>query len=548
MRKHRKFLFVVLPRACWCAGVCGLLGLGPATCFGQHTVIRDAGGGRRIELIYNASEQLVETRTVDMAGRLQVRVDHEYRPGFYVPQETTTSYWTDGKAVRSVARVGYDENANFTSEVIKVFNEAGAQTGGTKLTHDPFTGIYRCSKWDPSARAYQATECPATEESAEAPKKAEELTRDEAIKQWELARQAQREGQKVQHVERKSPVQPPVTTVVRQIGVILPAQLRPGERVSGSVVEDPQKYDGMQGLRVIRMELPLESQGEAATLGGWAFEAPGEGPQRADGPAAFTVPRASELTVTLRQAGNPARAVSRAVTVAENSPPQKPSTSPAFEAPALCLKGDLCPVRGPFSGDSAKTLVAFGNRPAPIVAETEDTAYVGVPAGLPTGPTHLIVADGLQVAALPVDVADLSFSPDRRELREGETLLIHARLSGPEELADELWRAGVFPPAVSVERARSFVPGFEPPREGAEGVILLAIRNATPEAVSFRGSKNQTFVFELTPDSFKNGEFKYHFVVEATRSAGFALQGTVLPFLAPVRSQLFRTTTGAPAK
>ena len=55
------------------------------------------------------------------------------------------------------------------------------------------------------------------------------------------------------------------------------AQLRPGERVSGSVVEDPQKYDGVQDLRVIRMELPLESQGEAATLGGWALEAPGEG-------------------------------------------------------------------------------------------------------------------------------------------------------------------------------------------------------------------------------------------------------------------------------
>jgi len=533
---------------CGTIGVCGLLGLGASTCFGQHTVVRDAGGGRKIELIYNASEQVVETRTIDMAGRLQVRVEHEYRPGFYVPQETTTLYWADGKTVRSVARVGYDENANFTSEVREMFNGAGTQTGGTMVRHDPFTGIYRCSKWDPSARVYQATECPASEESAEAPEKAEDLTRDEAMKQLELARQAQREAQKLQHVERKLPVQPPVTTVVKQIGVVLPAQLCPGGRVSGSVVEDPQKYDGVQDLRVIRMDLPLESQSEAASLGGWAFEAPGEGPQPADGPAVFTVPRASELTVTLRQVGNPARAVSCSVTVAENSPPQKSSTSQAFEAPALCFKGVLCPVRGPFGGDSGKTLVAFGSQPAPIVAETEDTAYVGVPAGQPTGPTHLIVADGLQVAALPVDVAELSFSPDQRELRAGETLLIHAVLSGPEQLADERWRAGVFPPAVSVERARSLVPGFEPPAEGTEGVILLTIRNATPEAVSLRGSKDQTFVFELTPDSFKNGEFKYHFVVEAARSAGFALQGTVMPFLAPVRSRQFRTTTDAPAK
>ena len=526
--------------------LCALLGLSPSSCFGQHTEVRDAGGGRKIELIYNASGQVVETRTVDMAGRLQGRVVHEYRPGFYVPQETTTSYWPDGKAVRSVTQVTYDQNANFTGEVIELFDPAGTQTGGSKLAHDPFTGIYRCSKWDPSARAYQATECPASEESGGAPKKVKELTRDEAMKQLELARQAQREEQKIQRMERESPVQPPVATVVKQIGVILPAQLRPGERVSGSVVENPQKYDGVQDLKIIRMELPFDSQGKAATLRGWTFEAADEGPQRADGPVAFTVPRASRFTITLRQVGNPNRAVSRAVTVARNSPPQKPLASQAFEAPALCLKGDLCPVRGPFGGDSAKTFVSFRSRPAPIVAETGDTAYVGVPDLLPTGPSYLIVAEGSQVAALPVDVAQLSFSPVRRELRQGEVLLVHAVLSGPEELAEELWQAGIFPPAASVEGARKVVPGFEPPQQGREGVILVVLRNATPEAVSLRGSKNQTFVFELTSDSFKNGEFKYAFVVEATRSAGFALQETVLPFLAPVRGEQFPITTGTP--
>lgn len=514
----------------------------------QQIEIRDAGGGRKIELIYNASGQVVETRTLDSAGRLQARVEYEYRSGFYVPQETTTSYWPDGKAIRSVTRVGYDENANFAGEVIELFNEAGTQTGGTKLTHDPFTGIFRCSKWDVSARAYQATECPATEESAEAPKKAKELTLDEAMKQLELARQAQREDQKVRRMERKSPIQPPITAAVKQIGVIVPAELHPGERVSGSVVDDPQKYEGVQNLGVIQMELPAESQGEAATLGGWAFEAAAdEGPQRADGPIVFTVPSGPEFTVTLRQVGNPAHAVSHAITVAKNSQLQKRTKSLAFEAPALCLKGDLCPVRGPFGGDSTKTLIAFGSRPAPIVAETEDTAYITVPVGLPTGPTHLIVAEGSQIAALPVDVAELSLSPNRRELHQGETLLIHAVLSGPEELAEEQWRAGV-PAAASVERARSLVPGFEPPQEGKEAAILVVIRNATPEAVSLRGSKNQTFVFELTPESFKNGEFKYHFVVEAVTSASFALRGTVLSFLAPVQGQQFQVKAGGPAK
>jgi hypothetical protein len=534
----------------WIAAACSL---SPAACFGQHTVVQDAGGGRKIELVYNASEQVVETRTVDMAGRLQERVEYEYRPGFLVPQQTTISYWPDGKVIRSVTRVGYDENSNFTSEDIELFNEAGTQTGGTKLAHDPFTGIYRCSKWDPSDRAYQATECPASEESAEAPEKAKELTRDEAMKQLEMARQAQRQERKVQRMERMTPVQPPITMVVKEIGVILPAQLRRGERVSGSVVEGPQKYEGIQGLRSIRMELPFESQGEAATLRGWAFEGAGEGPQPADGPVTFIVPQASEFSVTLRQAGNPARAVSRPVSVApgtftKHSLRQKPPNSPAFEAPALCLKGDLCVVRGPFNGDSAETLVAFDSRPAPIVAETEDSAYVSVATGIPAGSTQLIVAEGSRLAAVPIDVAELSFSPSQRNLLQGQTVLVHAILSGPAELPDEQWRPGIFPPGASVERARGLVPDFEPPRQGGEGVILLVLWNATPEGVSLRGSKNQTFVFKLTRDSFKNGDFKYQFVVEAAKSASLAMRGSVMPFLAPVEGQEFASRAGTPDK
>lgn len=513
-------------------GACALLTLSPSPCFGQRTVTSDAGGGRKIEMVYNSSNQLVETRTVDATGRLLGRVEHEYRPGFWVPQETTTAYWPDGKTVRSVVRVHYDENANFLSEAKDLFNEAGTQTDGTMLIHDPFTGIYHCSKWDASARAFQTVECPASEESAGAPKHAKQLTRDETIQQLELAKQAQREEQK-----RMSPAQAPVTAAIKQVGIILPAQLRPGERVSGSVVDDPEKYEGIDDLKVVRMQLPFESQGGAKGLAGWAFEAAGEGPQRADGPLSFIVPKASRFTTTLSDLANPARTVSTVVTIARDSSSEKPTS---FEAPALCLKGGLCPVRGSFSGDSTKTFAAFGSRPALIVTETEDTAYIVVPTRVPTGPAPLIVAEGSQVVALPVDIAEFRFIPARRELRLGETVLVHVVLSGPEDLAEDQWQAGVFSPAASVDQARGLVPGFEPPPKGSEGVILLVVRNAAPEALSLRSAQKQTFVFKLTPDSFTRGEFKYHFVVEAGKLASLALQGTVLPFLAPVRSQPFQ--------
>jgi hypothetical protein len=526
--------------------LCSLLGWISAPCFGQHTVVRDAGGGRKLELVYDASGQVVETRTVDQAGRLQVRVEQEYRPGFYVPQEIITSYGPDGKAIRRVSRENYDENANFTQEVITVFDESGKQTGGHTLTHDPFTGIYHCARWNAAAQQYQTEKCPAGEREGPEAGELKELTQAEAAKQVALARQARREEEKARRIERLTPIQPPITTVMKEVGVVLPAALRPGERVSGSVVEDPEKYEGIEDLKLVRMELPFESQGAAATLGGWIFEVAGESPQRADGPVAFTVPRgASEFSVTLRQVGNPAHSVSRPVSVAEASPVEKPQSSRAFETSPLCLKGDFCRVRGRFSGDSAKTLIAFGSRPARIVAETEDAAYIGVPELQPTGMTHLIVAEGSLVAALPVVVGELSFSPGSRDLHEGQTLLIHLTLSGPEDLPDQQWQAGTFPPGASLERARSLVPGFELPRKGSEGVILLVVRNATPEAISLRGSKNQTFAFELTPDSFERGEFRYKFVVEAAKSGGFALRGTVMPFLAPVGGQQFKKGVGS---
>ena len=64
----------------------------------------------------------------------------------------------------------------------------------------------------------------------------------------------------------------------------MPAQVYPGERVSGSVVANPAEYESMAGVAVTRVAVPLESAGEASTLAGWTVEMLGENPQRADGP------------------------------------------------------------------------------------------------------------------------------------------------------------------------------------------------------------------------------------------------------------------------
>jgi hypothetical protein len=527
-------------RACQVIRLCGLAVLLAAVCVGQqHTEVRDAGGGRKIELIYDAAGQVAETHTLDAAGTLQTKVEHEYRPGFYVPQETTTVYWPDGKSVRSVTRVEYDENANFTGETIRLFDESGAQTGGTRLAHDPFTGVYRCFKWSPSSHSDQSTECPATEESGKAPEQAHKLSREEAIVRLRQARQALRE-QKTNVPAQTSTA----TEAAREIGIILPAQLRPGERVSGSIVAGTKSYTYAPGLTLIRMELPVPSSVEGATLHSWTLEVGTGLRQPADRPISFSVPHTKQVTLTLRDTKNPGRTVSHSLTVSNIAAPKNPPKATAFEAPALCLKGGVCPVRGAFSGDSTKTFAAFGTQPAAIIAESEEIAYVSMPSDVPPGPTDFILNEGAQLVAFPLDVADLAFTPPRRDVRQGETLLVHAVLSGPEKLPEDMWKKGTFASAVEGCCGTS---GFEP-QEREAGTILLVIRNAAPETVSFRKSKNETFSFELTPDSFENGEFKYHFAVEAAKTGAFAIEGRFFPFLAPVRGEAFRIADTEPDK
>lgn len=513
---------------------------------GQRTETSEAGGGRKIETVYNAAHQVVETRTLDAAGKLLSKVEYEYRPAFQVPQQTTTSYGPDGKTVRTESRVEYDQNANFTLQVDALFDASGTQTAGNKLTHDPLTGIYCCYRWSGSS-GFKSEACPKAEEESGG-EETQELTRAEVIKELAEARQALRSQEKLRRLEPKPPIQPPITKSGREIGVVFPAELEPGEQVSGSIVEAPGDYDGIPGVQVIRFTLPFESKGSAATLAGWTFVTPNGSAERADGSVTFAVPRdTSEVTVRLRQTGEPAHEVSGTVSIGRSARRSSAEGGRGFEGSPLCFKGGLCPVRGPFSGDSTRTLAAFGNHPAPIVVETGDVAYIGVPESLSPGFTHLLVAEGARAAALPVDVAQFELTPLGRELQPGQTLVMHAIVSGAEDLPDDFWRPGAFDASASLEQARRLAPGFDPAPVGREGLILAVVKNDSPASVTMLGAKDQTWVFELTRQSFERGEFKYNFVLDFAKAGGYSLRATAVPFLAPVKGREFDLRSKAAA-
>ena len=500
---------------------------------------------------------MTEQRTIGADGKLEQKTIFEYLPGYLVAQQTDTSYWPSGK-VRKITRNTYDESSNFTGEFIQVFDESGKQVAGHNLTHDPWTGVYRCADWNTAAQNYKPIPCPAGEEAQGGEQQAKTFTYNEVMQNLEAARKTARQQQKIGHMMPKTLVKPPITTGNKEVGLVLPAQVHPGERISGSVTENPEQYDGMPGVAVTRVAVPFESAGEASRLWGWNVEAPGESPQRADGPITLVVPQSGAgLNLTFRQAGNPAHSVSKLVNFPQSA--AKPKQPALFQAPALCLKGELCMVSGPLSGDSGKTFVAVENRPATIVAETSDTAYVAIPEQTEAGARPLYIAEGAKMIALPVVVGDFFIKNNGRELTAGRNLIVFPTLDGPGDIPDPEWRTGNFP-ATNLELARQLIPGFQPAkgkrekheskkhekgeskekREAEEkkgGEILLVIKNVTPEQISLRSSKNEMLVFHLSDEAFSRGEFKYDLVVEMKKAGKIDVKGYVIPFLAPIAGQ-----------
>ncbi len=540
----------------------------------QHTTVEKNGLAGTIETDYNTAGKASEMRTIGTDGKLQQRVQYEYLPGNYAPNQTDTTYWPNGQ-MRKVVRKTYDENGNFVGEFIQIFDESGKQIAGHKLTHDPWSGTYRCLEWSTAGQDYRAVECPSGEEESGGNSAPQKFTYDEVMRHLDAARKTARQEWEYARLRAAAPINPP--TKVREVGIVLPAKVNPGERVSGSVIENPDQYAEMADVTVTRVAVPFESAGDGSRLSGWLIETPGENSRRADGPITFIVPqRGSQLTVTFRQEGNHARSVSQTLSVSQRSRAESHPPN-SFQVAALCMKGELCAVSGSFNGDSSKTFAAFEDRPATIVAETSDAAYVSIPEPIGSGSHPLFMAEGSKVVALPVVVGEFIVRNNGREVQAGESLITFPTLEGPADIPDTAWQKGNFPDS-NLERARRLMPGFEltgsPCRsreegdaeekreieetekdqggkdrreEGKEektdekqdGKILIVIKNLAPEKTSLHGSKNETIVFCLSDEAFQRGAFKYSLRVDAQKAGKINAVGYVIPFLAPVAGREF---------
>jgi hypothetical protein len=552
----RRFLAVLLHLILWLFTITAVSAL-PSVA--QRTVTQEAGSGRKIVLHYNAADKVVETDTLGPNGELLEKNLLEYRPNAYVPQSVNTSYWPNGKP-HKVSQNSYDDNSNFLGELVQVYDETGKQIGGHRLTHDPQSNVFSCADWSTDSQSFKPRECPAGEESEGAPETAKKFTEQEVTQQLERAREAIRSRPTTSSASASA-----AASNIREVGLVLPSHVRPGERVSGSVVENPADYENMSQLIVTRFALPFTASGNASTLAGWSVEISGESPQPADRAISLTIPPGQlELAVMFRTAENGAAPVSHAIPMPRASR-DKNKGAEGWLAPAICVKGQTCMVHGAFTGNSNKTFAAFADQPAKIVAETTTAAYIAIPAATDPGPRPLVIGEGAKAIAFPTVVSALHVEPDTRTLKPNEQLLMTITLDGAEEVPDAEWLPGNFPPS-NLDDARKLMPGYRVPRagkddheaeerrekakkqggtatpetdEGQGGEVLLVTKVLSSDGLNFRGAKNGAYVFRLQRNAFKMGEFKYKFVVDGAQGGSFTIQPYLIPMLAPIKGQEF---------
>jgi hypothetical protein len=403
-------------------------------------------------------------------------------------------------------------------------------------------------------------QCPAGEESQGTPETAKVFTQQDVDQQLQRAHAV---------TMMPSPAPAPASgpsdaTNVREVGLVLPSHVRPGERVSGSVVDNPAAYQNNPQLIVTSVALPFGGTGKTSTLAGWTVEISGEPPQPANGSISLTIPPGQvALAIMFRTVDREGAPVSKEVNI-PRATRDKSKAAEGWLAPATCLKGDVCMVHGTFTGNSNQTFAALADKPARIIAETTTAAYIAIPNDIDPGQKALVVTEGAKAIAFPVVISEFAIQPDTRTFTKPGEMLIYVTLDGASDIPDPEWTPGNFPSS-TLDEAHKLIPGYQLARAGKEdheakerrekeakekgaaadkeegegGEILIVVKVTTADAITFRGAKNGVYVFHLSTDGFKMGAFKYKFVVAASNPGSFAVQGWALPMLAPIKGQEF---------
>lgn len=237
-----------------------------------------------------------------------------------------------------------------------------------------------------------------------------------------------------------------------QVKVTLPADIRAGDTISGTVVE----YDARGNVAGTENKTRTSD-----TLEGAVIDINGQQHKLRDRILTFVVPAAgAAVPMILRDRSG--REIERSqIPVNQNATsgvpthpsgdqpfvPPRPNNFPPtplgnFQPPRIGQVGRELSIPGHFDGHAGTTNVSIGNRPAEFLAESPRSTFVRVPNNVPAEPTMLTVEE---VSSLPgmaetqsvreqfkFNPVSVDLSADKLNLLRGEGTTLHVTLRGLE--------------------------------------------------------------------------------------------------------------------
>ncbi|HEX6746939.1 MAG TPA: hypothetical protein VF092_06545 [Longimicrobium sp.] len=276
----------------------------------------------------------------------------------------------------------------------------------------------------------------------------------------------------------------------------LPADIRPGDQISGTVV------------------VPEEAgRRPSATLQGAVVEVQGRRSAVRDRVFAFAVPAGAAAFALLLKDGSGRAIGETSVPVSPSLvPPGQPSRGAISRAsltpPATPRPGNFAPmyygqpgrpatVTGNFDGDVANTRVSVGGRPTQLIAESPRALFYEVPQDAPSGRTTLAVEERGVREEFPLQVTSVALTAAKTTLLRGENEDVHVVVSGLENL--ELGRDS----------------------------FRVELTNLSPQTVRFRDAPGTVLTRQIAPADVRAGSYSFDAGITGLSPGGYTLQATL---------------------
>ena len=328
------------------------------------------------------------------------------------------------------------------------------------------------------------------------------------------------------------------------VGVVLPSHARRGTLVSGLMVVNPDDYEGIPGLKVVRTEIPVAKDSSEQTALREVSVDTGDGvKQRGDRP--FTAKVAADGGVSLAIAGSQQGAERIRATV-ENATTTA-GVARGYAMPPVSSDSGVMVIHGAFAGDARRTAISLNGEPVKKLAETSDAVYFEVPQNVPPGRNQVELREGTRAASFDLFAPSLTIRAGQTTLKSGESTQFDVNLSGLAQLPASAWRAGT-PSAelFDLSALREKAPALSETPSGKDGALVLLIENKSPQTVDM--APNNTVAISLTRSDLKDGSYDYRGTLTATESGTFELEATLVPMLTETVAETAvaaQTETGA---